>query len=223
MNRVYGLIGRPNLGCREGSPSLLGPIAQGGLWGPTGRPENPGISVFDLLFGGPFGPLLIALARVVDMTLATLRMVCAVRGQKLPSALIGFGESLIWVSAVAVALQYVDSPMHLMGYAGGFAVGSYVGIWVEQQLAFGYTKVQVLSRAVGVEVADALRERSFGVTEWVGQGMGGRVEVLSIICERSRMAELERVVQDVDPMAMIAAGELRAIRRGWLGGRGRRR
>ena len=179
--------------------------------------------MLEALFGGPAGPLVIAAVRVLDMSLSVLRMVFAIRGQKVAAGLIGFIESLLWVVAVGAALQFLDSPLHLLGYCGGFALGNVVGIWVEEKLAFGNLKVQILSPHVGIEIGEALREASFGATEWLGQGRDGRVEVLSVICPRNRFRELEHIVNTIDDTAMVVAGELRAIRRGWIGGRGRRR
>jgi uncharacterized protein YebE (UPF0316 family) len=122
------------------------------------------MEALEALFAGPWGPLAIFALRIVDVSLSTIRIVLAVRGHKYVVPFIGFFEVLIWVFAVGHAIRFLDSPLHLLGYAGGFATGSIVGLLIEERLAIGYASIRVVSRHAGVEMADALRSRGFGVT-----------------------------------------------------------
>ena len=79
------------------------------------------------LLSGPWGPLLIFLFRIVDVSLGTLRMLLAVRGRRVLPPLIGFVEVSIWVLAAGSVVQNLASPLHVVGYAGGFAAGTAVG------------------------------------------------------------------------------------------------
>lgn len=85
----------------------------------------------DVLFAAPIGALLIFMLRIVDVSMATVRLIFIVRGARGLAAVIGFFEVLIWVVAAGHALQHLDSILHVVGYAGGFAAGSYVGVWLE--------------------------------------------------------------------------------------------
>ena len=40
-----------------------------------------------------------------------------------------------------------------LGYAGGFSMGSLVGLWLEEKLAIGMATVQIISAHSGVEIA----------------------------------------------------------------------
>jgi hypothetical protein len=73
------------------------------------------------LLAGPYGPLVIFSLRFVDVSLGTMRFLLVTRGQRAPAALIGFVESLIWITAAGAAIQNLSSPLHLVGYAGGFS------------------------------------------------------------------------------------------------------
>src|SRR5690554_4207397 len=122
----------------------------------------------EALLASAWGPLVIFCLRIVDVSLATLRMLLAVRGFKYIAPVIGFFEVMIWVLAVGTVIRHLGSPMHLIGYAGGFATGTLVGLMLEERMAFGMATVRVVSRYGGVELAEALRERGFGVTEFAG-------------------------------------------------------
>ncbi|HUG39786.1 MAG TPA: DUF2179 domain-containing protein [Longimicrobiales bacterium] len=172
--------------------------------------------MLETLFAGPLGPLVIFSLRIVDVSLATTRMLLAVRSQKLLVPLIGFIEVLIWLYAAGTAIRFLDSPLHVIGYAAGFAAGNVVGLWMEEKLAFGLATVRIISAHGGVELADALRAKGFGVTEFAGQGREGPVEVVYTVARRSQIRPILREVDHWDPRAFVTVEEPRAIHRGWM-------
>jgi uncharacterized protein YebE (UPF0316 family) len=165
---------------------------------------------------GPLGPLLIFLLRIADVSLATLRMISAVRGRKVLAASLGFVEILIWIVVVGTVVRNLDSPLLVLAYAGGFAAGTWVGITLEDMLAIGVAEVRVVSRQGGVEIAEALREAGFGVTELLGQGREGRVEIAYTVVPRRSLKQVYRLVERWDPEAFVRVEEPRSIQRGWL-------
>lgn len=174
------------------------------------------MEALDALFAGPYGPLFIFCLRIVDVSMSTIRILLAVRGYKVVVPIIGFFEVLVWMFAVGNAIRFLDSGWHLLGYAGGFATGNVVGMLIEERLAIGFATIRVVSTHAGVEMADALRNIGFGVTEFGGQGRDGRVEVVYTVCMRR---DIERVVNEVerwDDHAFITVEEPRDIRWGWM-------
>jgi uncharacterized protein YebE (UPF0316 family) len=168
------------------------------------------------LIASAWGPLVIFLLRIVDVSLATIRMLLAVRGVKFVAPLIGFFEVLIWIVAIGSAIQHLDSPLHLMGYAAGFATGTLVGMTIEEKMAFGMATVRIVSRHGGVELAEALRDQGFGVTEFAGQGREGRVEVVYVALPRRELPQVFREVATWDADAFVTVEEPRSIQRGWM-------
>jgi uncharacterized protein YebE (UPF0316 family) len=170
----------------------------------------------ELLMASEWGPLVIFGLRIVDVSLATLRMLLSVRGVKYAAPLIGFFEVLVWITAVGTAIQHLDSPLHLIGYASGFATGTLVGLLIEERMAIGVASIRVVSRHGGVELAEALRELGFGVTEFAGQGREGNVEVVDAVLRRRDLPNAMKEIDYWDPDAFVTIQEPRAIRRGWL-------
>lgn len=174
------------------------------------------MEALEALFAGPFGPLVIFGLRIIDVSMSTVRIVLSVRGHKKIVPLIGFFEVMVWVLAVGNAIRFLDSGWHILGYGAGFATGNMVGLWIEEQLAIGYATIRVVSTHAGVEMADALRNIGFGVTEFGGHGRDGRVEIVYTVCKRR---DIERVIGEVerwDPQAFITVEEPRDIRWGWM-------
>ena len=176
----------------------------------------------DALFASAWGPLLIFSLRIVDVSLATLRMLLSVRGQKVLVPVIGFFEVTLWIFAVGNAIKHLDSPLHLLGYAAGFATGTVVGLWIEEKMALGMATMRVMSQHGGVEIAEALRERGFGVTEFSGYGREGVVEVVYAVLRRRDLPVAFEQVGIWDPQAFVTVEEPRSIHRGWMMGRRRK-
>lgn len=196
---------------RTASPAILGPTDLGARLTATASSDP-----MELLLASPWGPLVIFCLRIVDVSLATLRMLLAVRGIKFVVPIIGFFEVLIWVLAVGTVIRHLDSVYHLIGYAAGFSTGSLVGIMIEERMALGMATIRVVSRYGGVELAEALRERGFGVTEFAGQGREGKVEVVDAVIRRRDLPAALKEIDFWDPEAFVTVQEPKAIHRGWL-------
>lgn len=169
------------------------------------------------LLAGPWGPLLIFGLRIVDVSMGTTRFLLVTRGARLPASLLGFFEILIWITAAGAAVRNLGSPWHVVGYAGGFATGTAVGMWLEEKLALGTATVQAFCREPHPDVSDILREMGFGVTEVEGEGLEGTVDIVSTVVRRRQVPRVIQAVEAADPDAFIAVYEAQ-VRRGWLGG-----
>jgi uncharacterized protein YebE (UPF0316 family) len=170
----------------------------------------------DSLFGGPAGPFVIFALRIFDVSLSTVRILLAVRGQKVIVPIIGFFEVLVWVFAVGNAIRHLDSPWHVLGYASGFATGTVVGLWIEEKLAIGIATMRIITQHIGAGLPNALRELGCGVTEFSATGREGPVEVVFTVVPRRKIPDVIAEVDRWDPDAFITIEEPREIRRGWM-------
>src|SRR5262245_2133441 len=88
----------------------------------------------DAIFASPWGALVIFCLRIVDVSCDTMRVIFAIRGKRNVAAALGFVQALVWIVAVGNAVKHLDSVLHVLGYAGGYAMGTYVGVTLEQAL-----------------------------------------------------------------------------------------
>lgn len=165
---------------------------------------------------GPWGPALIFALRVVDVSMGTIRVLTIMRGARSLAALISFFEILIWIVAAGAVIQNLTSPLHAFGYAGGFAAGTAVGMWLEGKLALGVCSVRVFSTHSQQELVETLRERGFGVTEQEGRGREGPVAILHAVVRRRDVRDVTRTVEQHDPDAFVTIQNDAVVHRGWL-------
>lgn len=168
----------------------------------------------EAVFASPWGALLIFCLRIVDVSCDTMRVLFAVRGKRAVAGFLGFFQALIWIFAVATAIKYLDSWIHILGYAGGYATGTMVGISIEGMVAYGLNQVRIVSMHGGVEIAEALRERGYGVTEFSGFGREGGVEIVESVVQRAHMDEVMAIVDRFDPGAFVTVEEPKVLRGG---------
>lgn len=170
----------------------------------------------DALFASPWGALFIYLARIVDVSCDTMRVLFTVRGKRGIAGVLGFFQALIWILAVGAAIRHLDSVIHVLAYAGGYATGTMTGITIERFVAYGVAQVRIVTRASGSQIATTLRDMGFGVTQSIGEGRAGAVEVLHTIVQRSQVDDVLQVVDTFDPVAMVTVEEPRAVRGGFV-------
>lgn len=168
------------------------------------------------LVAGPAGPLVVYLLRVTDVTMATMRMLLIMRNRRLLAPMIGFFEVLIWVTAIGIVVQHLQSPAHIVGYAAGFATGNFLGLFIEERLAIGLATVRTVVKSGGAELAGDMRGAGFGVTVLSGMGREGAVDVLLSVIPRRYVARCLALIDQGAPDSFIVVDEPRRVRRGWL-------
>ena len=167
------------------------------------------------IFGDPlWGPIVIFLLRIVDVTLDTMRVLFMVRGRRLPAGILGFLMALVWIIAVGNAMKHLDSIWHVLGYAAGYGTGTMVGITIENLVAFGLIQLRIVSKHGGVEIAEALRERGYGATEFSGFGRDGSVEIVESVVQRAHVDEALAIVEQFDPNAFVTIEDPQVLRGG---------
>jgi len=165
---------------------------------------------------GPWGPVLIFFMRIGDVSLATVRMLMIMRNHRLLAPVVGLFEVLIWIFAAGVAIRHLESGWHILGYAGGFAAGNFVGIWLEGRLALGMASLQVFTPSHGEEIAEGLRGIGLGVTTFPGRGKDGAVEVIQTVVKRKDVGRAMSKVHTLDDDAFVTVSEVSAIHYGWM-------
>jgi uncharacterized protein YebE (UPF0316 family) len=178
------------------------------------------METMDALFASPFlGPLAIFCMRIVDVSCDTMRVIFAIRGKRGVAAALGFFQALVWIFAVGNAVKHLESIPHIVGYAGGFASGTFIGITIEHALAYGMATVRIVSKHGGVEIAEALRNLGYGVTEMAGFGREGGVEIVSCVVRRAHLPEVLAIIDQWDTSAFVTVEEPRILRGGSLADR----
>lgn len=159
-------------------------------------------------------PLLIFLARALDVSLGTIRIILVSRGIRRLAPLIGFFEILVWLLAIGQIVQNLDRPVHYIAYAGGFAAGTWIGLLVEERMALGLQAVRIITREDATDLIDRLWQMDFGVTSFAARGIKGRVRLLLTVIPKRDLSRLQEIVADLHPGAFVTVSDVRLARLG---------
>ena len=156
-------------------------------------------------------PLLIMLARIVDVSLDTIRVIMVAKGYRNLAPFVGFFQSLIWLITITRIMANLDNWFTYIGYAGGFGLGTYVGMRLEGKLALGYELLRVITKADASELVHILRDKGYPVTAVKGKGREGEVGILFIILKRRVIREVINVIKKYNPNAFYTIEDMRYV------------
>jgi uncharacterized protein YebE (UPF0316 family) len=155
-------------------------------------------------------PILVFFARILDVSIGTVRIIFVMKGSKLSAAVMGFFEVTIWVLAVSAVIGAVkESWITLIAYGLGFATGTLVGMWLEEKIALGKQLIRIVNIDQTRSVSDFVRERNYIVTRIDGYGGSGPAEISFVITSRRKADELIREIAKFAPDAYITVEDIR--------------
>ena len=166
------------------------------------------------LFAWVVIPLLIVLARIIDVTIGTIRIIYVARGMKYLAPLFGFFEVLIWLLAISQIMRNLNNPVYYVAYAVGFAAGNLLGIYIEERLAVGRVVMRIITKKDATELVARLRSRGHGVTTVPAAGATGPVNLILTIIDRGNIKAVVEAIQRLHPNAFYSIEDVRAVNEG---------
>ncbi|PLX20408.1 MAG: hypothetical protein C0599_09125 [Salinivirgaceae bacterium] len=159
-------------------------------------------------------PALIFFARIVDVSIGTIRIIVVSRGNKYLAPILGFFEVLIWILAIGEIMQNLNNWVCYIAYAAGFASGNLIGMMIEEKLAMGTLVIRVITQNNTTDLVNSLYAQGYGVTEIDAKGKFSKVNVIYIILKRKRLQEAQQIIQNSNPTAFYTVEDLRKVQYG---------
>lgn len=156
-------------------------------------------------------PLFIFFARILDVSLGTIRIMFVSKGYRGKATLLGFVEVLIWIIIVAQIFQNLDNWMNYIAYAGGFATGTFIGMYIEEKMKMGIQMFRIIVGQGSEVFLEKLKEANFRVTSANGEGKYGPVKIVFTIAKRKRWQELAGIVNEFAPNAFYSVEDVKHV------------
>lgn len=158
-------------------------------------------------------------AKIIEVSISTIRIVFINKGERVKGALLGFAEIIIWLVVVSSVLNNItEDPIKVLVYAAAFSLGNYVGITIESKIAVGLGSIQVVvGQDSGRVLADLLREQGYGVTIIEGKGKNESTKnLLFIQLKRRKIAKAVKLIRELNPEAYITVNDIKSILGGYI-------
>ncbi|QAA82819.1 DUF2179 domain-containing protein [Aequorivita sp. H23M31] len=166
------------------------------------------------LFSYVILPLLIFFARVCDVTLSTIRIIFVMNGKRNIAPILGFFEAFIWLLAIGQIITQVDNIFAYLAYAGGFATGTYIGMYVEERLAVGMAVLRLITKEINEGMLEFLHENKFSYSLVDGMGRKGKVNVVFFVVKRENLERLIEGINEHHPNAFYTIENIRQVNEG---------
>ncbi len=159
------------------------------------------------------------MARIIDVSLGTLRTVFFVKGKTIEPFIIAFFEVLIWYVVAKEALNTTGNAVLIaISYAGGYATGTFIGSKLSNLLVKGVVDIQTVIKNNSNKLVKALRDKGYGVSviDLKNDYDGNSKDMLFIQAKSSRLKEVTSIIKNFDNEAFIIVNETKLVHNGFI-------
>ena len=162
----------------------------------------------------------IFVGKIVEVSLGTLSTVLINKGIRIPGILVGIVEYVLWLLiTTSVMIGYKEDPIKILFLVSTSAIGKYIGMILDEKLAFGLCSVSVYlpSGDESMKLADYLRDNGFAMTILDGHGIDdSKKYVLLLTLKRKRYKELMELISKQSSDAVITVTQVSSFTGGYL-------
>ncbi|NLY81298.1 MAG: DUF2179 domain-containing protein [Clostridiales bacterium] len=163
--------------------------------------------------------IFIFFGKIIEVAVSTIRLVLINRGERLKGSIIAVFEMLLWLFITGtVLIGCSDDIFRLFVFAIAFAVGNYVGSWMEDKLAFGLCSLQLIvpESEKSQELMVKLRANNFAVTTVKGKGKDGNRDVMFLHIKRKRISRAVELIKEDMENAVIVINDSKIVHGGFI-------
>jgi uncharacterized protein YebE (UPF0316 family) len=167
-----------------------------------------------------FWSAVVLIAMMSQVLIGTIRVIVMIKGKKVFAIIIGFFEAAIGLTnIILVTSNAVKTGVNffiILFYSVGFAAGLYLGMLISQKISKDILSIQIITKHPDNDIEDLLRANGFGVTCYKGSGKDGNLKVLNVICQKTNLEQIKKLVHGIDKKAMLASHTIEGLSGGFL-------
>jgi uncharacterized protein YebE (UPF0316 family) len=139
-----------------------------------------------------------------------LRTVLASRGYKQIVPFIGFFEVLIWLAAISQIMNNLNNWVCYIAWAGGYATGSYIGLYIEEKIALGIQVIRIITNQGSEELINELKNKNYGLTILDAEGARGPVKMIFTVVSRKSVKDVIAIINQYTPQSFYSVEDVRS-------------
>ena len=154
---------------------------------------------------------IVCAAKIVEITIQSLKTCMMVKGQRLKAAGLGFVECTIWGLVISTIIGTLgDNIFLLLFYCVGYATGLFLGSTIESKIALGTSNLELIASDDSTEKITAyLKENNRGYTVFNGYGSTDKMNMIFIVLPRRETPKtLKEIRRICDNKVFVVASEV---------------
>ena len=155
--------------------------------------------------------LLVCGAKIVEITIQSLKTCMMVKGQRLKAAGLGLLECTIWGLVISTLIGTLGNDLMLLAfYCVGYAAGLYLGSTIESKIALGTSNLQLIANDESTaKIIGYIKENNMGYTVFEGQGSKDKMNMIFIVLPRRETPKtLKAIRATCDNKVFVVASEV---------------
>jgi uncharacterized protein YebE (UPF0316 family) len=140
--------------------------------------------------------LLVCGAKILEISISSVKTVFMVKGQKMQAAFLAFVECMIWGIVISSIIHTLSDNMILLLFYGiGYAAGLYIGSVIEGKIALGTSSIQFMIKSNQLDkVRGYLNKSNQGYTVLEGKGKTDKMSIVYVVLPRK---EVKATIKDI--------------------------
>ena len=155
--------------------------------------------------------MLVCFAKIVEISIQSLKTCMMVKGQRLKAAALGFVECVIWGLVISTIIGTLgDDYFLLLFYCIGYATGLFLGATIENKIALGTSNLELIaSDESTVKITELLKSKGMGYTVFEGRGSKDKMNMIFIVLSRKETPKILKEIRQVtDNKVFVVASEV---------------
>ena len=146
--------------------------------------------------------ILIFFAKLLEVAIATVRVVLTAKGNRLAASMLAVVEITIWIIVTStVLLGLREDPLRAVAFGLAFVVGIYLGIILEDKLALGLAQIECIAGFAEAKVITGkLREQKFAITTFDCEGLDGKKLSVNLKVHRKDIPKVMKILKEHDQL-----------------------
>ena len=155
--------------------------------------------------------LLVCAAKIVEITIQSLKTCMMVKGQRLKAAALGFAECIIWGLVISTIIGTLgDNIILLLFYCTGYATGLFLGSTIEGKIALGTSNLELIASDDSTEkITKYLKSENKGYTVFEGHGSIDKMNMIFVVIPRKEVPKiLKNIRKTCDNKVFVSVSEV---------------
>ena len=155
--------------------------------------------------------VLVCFAKIVEITIQSLKTCMMVKGQRLKAAGLGFVECTVWGLVISTIIGTLgDDLLLLLFYCVGYATGLFLGSTIESKIALGTSNLELIANDDSTEkITEYLKSNNRGYTVLEGHGSIDKMNMIFIVLPRREAPKTIKEIRRLcDNKVFVSASEV---------------
>lgn len=160
----------------------------------------------------------IFLARIIDVSISTFRMMIMVRKKSILTPILAFCEVFVWFMAARKALNTnIDSILIPIFYSLGYATGTYIGGFLSRKFIKNVNSIEITTKKNNTKLIYALRKEGCAVSVIaLKNNYRDKKDLIIVDVKSKNTQETVSLIKKIDPHAFIVVKDTKVVHNGYI-------